>query len=282
MSAPVRTDANRAPIAPVSIAHWIFFPAIHLLAAGAFLMPSWRNFACFLVMYFLTACLGITFCYHRLLAHRAYRASRWLLKATIPLAVLNVMGGPTDFIGTHRMHHLFSDTPDDPHNAGYGFWHSHWGWLFFRRPGRDWQRLVSYAPDIQADPYLRFFDSVTVQLLLNVVMGVLLFLLGGWGFVFWGMFLRIVWVYHLTFLTNSASHLWGYRTYECKDGSRNNVWVGALSMGEGWQNNHHAYPTLAKLGHRWWELDVTYLVIRAFSAAGWVTGVKTEPGPHPS
>jgi stearoyl-CoA desaturase (delta-9 desaturase) len=228
-----------------------------------------------LALYLGTAGLGITFCFHRLLAHRSFKAHRGLMMATAPFGVLSLMGGPVSFIGTHRLHHVHSDTPGDPHNAGAGFWFSHWGWLFRRDPKLgDPTHLKRVAADIAADPYLAWLERADVQVGLHLATMAVLYLIGGAGAVYWGFFLRIVFVYHLTFLTNSAGHLYGYRNYETPDGSRNTHVVGALSMGEGWQNNHHAHPSAANLGRRWWELDPTFAFIRAMQRLGLVWDVR--------
>ena len=100
----------------------------------------------------------------------------------------------------------------------------------------------------------------------------------GWSFVFFGMFLRLVYVMHVTWLVNSASHIWGYRSYDTHDDSRNLWWVGLLAYGEGWHNNHHAYPARARHGHRWWEIDMTYMLIRALEFFGLAWNVIRGPG----
>jgi stearoyl-CoA desaturase (delta-9 desaturase) len=122
----------------------------------------------------------------------------------------------------------------------------------------------------------------------HVITGILLYAIGyfgwnsftGWSFVFWGMFVRLVYVLHVTWFVNSATHLWGYRNYETSDDSKNLWWVGILAFGEGWHNNHHAFQRMAKAGHKWWEIDVTYWAILALEKVGLAWNVVKEPPQH--
>ena len=95
----------------------------------------------------------------------------------------------------------------------------------------------------------------------------------GWSLVVWGLFVRMVFLLHSTWMVNSASHMWGYRSYETTDDSRNNWWVALVTFGEGWHNNHHAFPTMARAGHRWWEIDTTFWVIKTLEKVGLVWDV---------
>jgi fatty-acid desaturase len=131
-----------------------------------------------------------------------------------------------------------------------------------------------YGRDLSQDGFMRLLDKTF--LLWHFALGATLLFAGwiGWNFytgmsfLIWGMFLRLVWVMHITWLVNSASHIWGYRNYEIPDNSRNLWWVGLLAYGEGWHNNHHAFPSSARHGHRWWEIDVTYMEIRILKRLG--------------
>ena len=148
-------------------------------------------------------------------------------------------------------------------------------WLFPRprQPGYK-AMLGRYGADLLKDPFMRLLD--TTFILWHLVLGAALLAVGWWGWdlrtglslVVYGMFLRLVWVLHVTWLVNSASHIWGYRNYEIPDNSRNLWWVGLLAWGEGWHNNHHAFPGNARHGHRWWEIDVTYLTIYLMEKVG--------------
>lgn len=137
------------------------------------------------------------------------------------------------------------------------------------------------TPDLQEVPYYRWLNSNF--LLLQVPLAVLLFLLGrdlgvgGWALVLWGIPLRLVIVYHVTWLVNSATHRWGYVSYPSGDASRNNWWVALLTFGEGWHNNHHAYPSSARMGFRWWELDLTWWHIKALRSLGLARRIRLAP-----
>jgi len=226
-------------------------------------------------MNFMTGCVGITLCFHRLLTHRAYQVPKWLERILATFGVLAMQGSPLEWIGHHRMHHAASDTPKDPHNAGYGFWYSHWGWLFIKSDEfDDPKRLRRFARDIAADPYYRLMESNYMQVLVQVIAAGILYAIGGIEYVIWGTFVRLVVVYHSTWAVNSASHIWGYRNYEVDDTAKNNWVVALLTWGEGWHNNHHAFGDVAPSGHRWWEVDVTYMIIRAFKFLGLATKIK--------
>jgi stearoyl-CoA desaturase (delta-9 desaturase) len=160
--------------------------------------------------------------------------------------------------------------------------------MLWLAPSRNSQQVIArYAPDLQKDPVMRFLDKTFI--LWPFVLAAALFAFGyygwdaytGWSFVVWGLFVRMVWVLHVTWLVNSASHMWGYRNYETTDDSRNCWWVGLLAFGEGWHNNHHAYQRMARHGHRWYEIDVTYWAIAAMEKVGlaWrvVKDVKGRP-----
>jgi len=269
----VRVDGTHADYGVI-----VFMVAVHLLAISAIWTFSWANFTVFTIMYFATGCFGITLCYHRLLTHHSYKTPRWLERILATCGVLALQGGPIKWVAHHRLHHAHSDTPADPHNAREGFWYSHWGWLFLATSDFGKARsLQRFARDIAADPYYRFLNSVPVQLALQALLGLFFYWLGGWSMVVWGIFLRLVVVYHITWLVNSASHIWGYQTHKVDDLARNNWVVGLLAFGEGWHNNHHAFGDVAPAGYRWWEFDLTFMIIRTFSLLGLAWDIKLPP-----
>jgi stearoyl-CoA desaturase (delta-9 desaturase) len=233
--------------------------AIHLLAFIA-LLPSfwsWAGLWCFLALYYVTACLGVTLGYHRLLSHKAFRVPKWLERFLATCGALSCQHGPIDWVGLHRHHHTYSDKSVDHHCSRKGFLWSHYGWMIRDIPAMD--EAPRYAKDLIADPYYQWLNKYF--LLLQLPLGLLLFVIGGWSAVLWGIFLRLVVVYHCTWLVNSATHKWGYVSFRSGDRSRNNWWVAALTFGEGWHNNHHAFPQSARHGLRWWEIDITYMHI---------------------
>ena len=259
---------------------WDIILGIVVIHVGALFAPftfSWSAFWVFMGLQLATGMLGITLCYHRLLTHRSFQTPKWLEYFLTLCAVLALQGGPIKWVSTHRVHHAFSDRPSDPHSPNKGFWWAHMLWLFSYDDTIDNPtRYVRFVPELTRDRVHQFFEKT--QVLWMIALGLVLFAWGGWPFVVWGVFLRTVVVYHSTWLVNSASHVWGYQSYETNEGSRNNWWVAMLTYGEGWHNNHHAYPTSAAHGLRWWEVDVTYLTIRLLALFGLASGVRMPKG----
>ncbi len=162
---------------------------------------------------------------------------------------------------THRVHHGRSDQEGDPHSPTDGVWWSHVLWIFVRHGAEQRNTLYQkYIPDLVHDRLLRFFERT--YMLWLVGFAVAMYMLGGWPLLLWTVCVRIVVGYHTTWLINSASHIWGYRNYDTADDSRNLWWAGLLAYGEGWHNNHHAWPRMACYGHRWWEFDITWQSIK--------------------
>jgi stearoyl-CoA desaturase (delta-9 desaturase) len=230
------------------------------------------------VLYYVTGCLGITLGYHRLLAHRSFKAPVWVERVLATCGVLALQRSPLEWVGHHRMHHAYSDTPKDPHDATRGFWWSHIGWMCHDQPDiSDHAKLRKFARDIVADPYLNWLSSHTVQVMMQVALGIALIVLGGWDYMIWGIWVRLAVVYHTTWFVNSATHQWGYQNYKCDDLSSNLWWVGILAFGEGWHNNHHAQPDVAPAQRKWWEFDLTWQIIKGMRLVGLAHSVKMPP-----
>lgn len=252
---------------------WISFLHVGALAAPFFF--TWKGVILTLVLGWLTGGVGICLGYHRMLTHRSFstfRPIRWLIAV---LGNLAGEGSPIMWVANHRKHHRFSDLEGDPHSPNHGAWWSHMLWLVPNFGRRYYDTLYKrYAPDLLRDPFMRLLDKTFILWYLAV--GGILFAVGyfGWNFytgcsfVVYGMFVRLVYVLHCTWFVNSASHIWGYRNYETRDNSRNLWWVGLLTYGEGWHNNHHAHQRMARHGHRWWEVDVTYWTICVMERLG--------------
>ena len=260
--------------------NWVnitFFAVLHIGALLA-LIPgtfNWKAVGVGVFLYWVTGGLGITLGFHRLVTHRSFQTPKWLEYFLALCGTLACQGGPFEWIGMHRIHHLHSDQDLDPHDSNKGFWWSHLGWMVHHAPAQD--EISRYIKDISDDPVYQFYQKNMIWI--QVALGVLLLLLGGWPFVIWGIFVRVVVVYHCTWLVNSATHKFGYRTHESGDNSTNCWWVALLVFGEGWHNNHHAFQYSARHGLQWWEFDLTWLTIRLLQTLGLATNVKLAAVP---
>jgi stearoyl-CoA desaturase (delta-9 desaturase) len=252
-----------------------FFLGIHLAALAVFFVPfTWTAVALFLGFYALRV-WALTAGFHRYFAHRAYKTSRWFQFVIGVLGSSAAQKGPIWWAGHHRRHHTYSDMDGDPHSPIVkNIWHSHVGWVLGREQAfTDWDRMK----DWQKYPELKWLERFNI--VPAVAVAVICYLVGGLSGLVWGFFLGTVCVYHSTFLVNSACHLMGYRRFKTTDASRNNWWVALLTFGEGWHNNHHHYQSSARQGFTWWEVDISYIVLRGLSAVGIVWDIR-EPTPR--
>jgi stearoyl-CoA desaturase (delta-9 desaturase) len=191
---------------------------------------------------------------------------------------LTLEGGPIFWVATHRIHHQKSDQPGDPHSPHDGSFWSHMGWILFGETNHNNTRMMSkYAPDLAKHPFYIWLNNW--HWIPMVVLGMILLALGGWPLMFWGIFMRVTFGLHATWLVNSAAHMFGTRRFDTRDDSRNSWWVALLTFGEGWHNNHHAHPTSARHGLAWYEFDISWItltVMKAFGIAKQVRVVKID------
>jgi sn-1 stearoyl-lipid 9-desaturase len=254
---------------------WVFvvvLVTIHSVALLA-LLPgnfSWTGVALALGLHWITGGLGITLGWHRLVSHRSFTVPKWLEYLFVVCGTLAMQGAPIWWVGLHRHHHVYSDQAVDHHDSGKGFWWSHMGWMLREVPAE--KEIARFTKDISGDPVYQFLSKYFF--LIQVAFGGLLYLIGGPQFVLWGIFVRLVMVYHCTWLVNSATHKFGYKTYDSGDNSTNCWWVALLTYGEGWHNNHHAFQYSARHGLKWWEFDATWMTIRLLQTLGLATKVK--------
>ncbi len=233
--------------------------------------------------------LGITIGFHRLLTHRSFETYGWVRMFWMALGALSVEGSPLVWCAVHRRHHEFSDRPGDPHSphlhgdgwlsALRGLWYAHAGWLFtgyWSSP--DMER---YIPDLLAERPLvivnrLYFLWVGVSLAIPAAIGGLIE--GNWRGtalgLLWGGLVRIFVTHHITWSINSICHVFGRKDFDVGDDSRNNWICGVLGLGEGWHNNHHAFPISARHGLLWWQFDISWLIIRAMQAVGLAWNVR--------
>jgi sn-2 palmitoyl-lipid 9-desaturase len=255
----------------------LFFGAFHGLALLAPFCFSWSAIGLTLFLHWLFGGIGICLGYHRLLSHRSFQVPKGLEYAIALCGALALQGGPIFWVGNHRRHHAHTeDLEKDPYSGQRGFWWSHMGWILTPQAETfSSQHYRALAPDLARQSFYGWLDRWFLPL--QVLLAVLLYGLGGWSFVIYGIFVRSVLLWHTTWLVNSATHRWGYQTFRSKDNARNLWWVSLLTYGEGWHNNHHAHPHSAQSGCDWWEVDPTWWVIQLLQRVGLAKKVTTLP-----
>jgi fatty-acid desaturase len=251
----------------------IFLVVAHVTAIAALFFWSWPAFISAVALYWIAGSLGIGMGFHRLITHRGYRVPKLIEYFLVTCGTLAMEGGPIQWVVTHRIHHAHTDRIGDPHTPRDGGWWAHIGWVL-RGTAQDHDQttLERYAPDLIKDRYYVWLNRWFFVPL--IVLGVMLFVFGGWGVLLWGVFLRLTLALHATWLVNSATHMWGRRRFATGEDSRNSWWVALLTFGEGWHNNHHAYPTSARHGLRWYEIDFNWLGIRVLQLFGLARSIK--------
>jgi fatty-acid desaturase len=282
--------------------NWPYILAIgayHALALLAFLPGyfSWSGLIVAIVGTHLCGLFGINLCYHRLLTHRGLKCPKWLEHAMVVTAMSCLQETPARWVAIHRRHHQFADQQPDPHSPLASFVWAHIGWILVHQP--ELSRLgiyERYAKDILRDRFYVALERHNWLVWINLIQMPLFFAAGfavawlfgappadavqmGLSILLFGVFVRTVLVWHITWAVNSVTHVWGYRNYETDEDSRNNLVVGVISNGEGWHNNHHADPRSARHGHRWWEIDNTWLTIRVLARLGLATEI-VPPSAH--
>jgi stearoyl-CoA desaturase (delta-9 desaturase) len=242
-------------------------------------MFSWDGLWLSLILLFTISPVGVTFCYHRMLSHKAFKVPKWLEYGAALVGGLSAQGPIRSWVAAHRIHHRYSDMPGDLHSPrGKGFWFSHMVHLLYDDPRMHDEKIWSkYTPDLNNQKFYRFMDKGWWAVAFSIVP--VLYYFGGWTYVMWGGPIRVVLMLHLTWFVNSATHAWGYRTYPTRDLSRNNWWVGILAAGEGWHNNHHAQANCARHGQKWYEIDITWYLIWTLEQLGLAWDVK-RPKPY--
>jgi len=265
----------------------------HLVALLAVLpwFFSWTGVILGALGIFVFGSLGVNLGYHRLLTHRGMVCPKWLEHGLVVLGMCCMQDTPARWVAVHRRHHQFSDRQDDPHSPLVNFLWGHVGWMLLEN--RDLARLGiydRYAKDILRDPFYRRLEKSYLYPIIIIGSWAVFFAIGlmagllvggdpaeaaqlGVSVLLWGVFVRTVVVWHITWLVNSAAHLWGYRTYDTGDDSRNNWVVALLSNGEGWHNNHHIDPRSASHGRTKWEFDGVFACVRLLEAVGLATDV---------
>jgi fatty-acid desaturase len=270
----------------------VLYHALALLAFTPWFF-SWTGVIVAIAGHYIIALPGISLSYHRQLTHRAFTTPRWLEYTLAIFGVCCALGPPTYWAAVHRRHHALTDGERDPHSPQEGFFWSHIAWLAWRSDSM--QRGVvtrRYVKDLLRDPFYVWLERYWA-----VIVGIswMMFFAGGFwagklqgmttadavhfgiAMVLWGCVVRALITWHSIWAVNSAGHLWGYRNYDTRESSRNNPLVAMLVMGEGWHNNHHAAPSAAIQGHRWWEWDPSWRIIQVLAALGLAKDIVMPP-----
>jgi stearoyl-CoA desaturase (delta-9 desaturase) len=250
------------------------FWAVHVVAVVGAIYIGWSwTAAAWLIGSYLVRMFAITGGYHRYFSHRTYKTSRVFQFVLALFAMSSAQQGVLWWASHHRNHHKHSDEPEDTHSPRQrGFWWSHMTWILAPR-----NRVTHYdrIKDFAKYPELRWLDRH--DLFIAVAWGFVIYFIGGSTALFYGHFLSLVLAWHLTFCINSLAHVWGRRRYETSDDSKNNVVLAVLTLGEGWHNNHHHYQRSARQGFYWWEIDVTFYVLKVLEKLRIVWDVEGVP-----
>src|ERR1700752_50774 len=251
----------------------IFMIIFHLGTLCALYFFSWKWLAISILLNWIGGSLGIGIGFHRLMTHRGFQTPKIVEYFLAVCGTFALQGGPINSVVTHRIHHAFTEGPNDPHSPRDGKWGAHMEWILRGTAQQHSEKVMRrYAPDLMKDPVHVWINRLYFVPL--TVSGIVLFLIGGLPAVLWGAFLRVTLGLHATWLVNSATHIWGNRRFATSDDSTNNWWVGLLTFGEGWHNNHHAYPTAARHGLKWYEIDINWWGITALKMMGLAKSIK--------
>jgi stearoyl-CoA desaturase (delta-9 desaturase) len=227
----------------------LFMILFHVGAMVALFLFTWKALILATALWWISGGLRIGMAYHRLLTHRGYKTPKWVEYSLTLCGALALEGGPIAWVTTHRVHHQNTDRDGDPHSPRDGGLWAHMGWIMTGEAMHNSSgELLPFVPDLRKDKFhvwISRWHWVPIAVLAAV-----LFVTGGWSFVFWGIFLRTVVNLHGSWLVNSATHMWGSQRFSTGDTSTNSFWVAVLTFGEGWHNNHHAVPQSARHGLR--------------------------------
>jgi stearoyl-CoA desaturase (delta-9 desaturase) len=253
----------------------VWLGVIHACLVAAPFFFEWSALGVTIFLHWLTGGIGVCLGYHRFLTHQSFKCPRWVQLSLACLGGLSGEGSALHWVANHRKHHAHSDHIGDPHSPHDSAWWAHLLWVMANRSPEENEKLQNrWVPDLKDDPGLNALHRhfLTTHVVLGALLAGIGYAIGGASlaasWVVWGMFVRLALVLHSTWFVNSASHMWGYRNYETTDDSRNNWWVAIIAYGEGWHNNHHAFPRMARHGHKWWEIDMTFMAVRALEACG--------------
>jgi len=277
---PLREVATPAPALPAAeglwqrqgdLSQWIYWGMHAACALALWTGVSAVDLALCVGLFWLRM-FGITAGYHRYFAHKSYKTGRAFQLVLAWIGCMAVQKGPLWWAGGHRRHHRYSDTELDMHSPRKGFWWSHQGWIF---SGEFDATETDRIRDFARVPELAWLNRWHVVPPLVAAVGC--YAVGGFSGLLWGMGISTVLLWHATYTVNSLAHVYGSQRYDTGDDSRNNLWIALLTLGEGWHNNHHHYMASVRQGFFWWEIDVTYYVLRGLEKLGLVWDLRLPP-----
>lgn len=284
-SRPIQVQTSSSESKKIQWVRIIPFIILHVACLGIFYVGvSWFAVT-FMLLFYLIRMFSITAFFHRYLSHKTFQTSRIVQFVFVLIGTMSAQRGPLWWAAHHRYHHRFTDTEHDPHSSTYGFWYSHLGWFL---NDYNFATRKEVVKDWLKYPELVWLDRFS--LIIVLLTAVSIYALGEWlavvypslatsglQLLVWGFVVSTVLLIHATLCINSLAHLYGSRDFETEDQSRNNLFLSIITLGEGWHNNHHYYAGSARQGFYWWQIDITYYLLKMMSWIGLVWGLKPIP-----
>lgn len=282
LSTPKTQTAENSKIQWLRILPFIL---LHLACLAVFWVGvSWFAIG-FMLAFYLIRMFSITAFFHRYLSHKTFQTSRPVQFLFVLIGTMSAQRGPLWWAAHHRYHHRYTDTLKDPHSSTHGFWYSHVGWFLNEYNFATRKEVIK---DWMKYPELIWLDRFSLIVVLLTAGGI--YVLGEWlaitwpqlgtsglQLLIWGFVMSTVLLIHATLCINSLAHHYGSRDFDTEDHSRNNLFLSIITLGEGWHNNHHYYAGSTRQGFYWWQIDVTYYLLKLMSLFGLVWGLKPIP-----
>ncbi|ENX34620.1 hypothetical protein F889_01908 [Acinetobacter colistiniresistens] len=281
-------QVDRSKIVKDTQVQWlriIPFILLHIACLAVFWVGvSWFAII-FMIIFYLVRMFAITAFFHRYLSHKTFQTSRPVQFIFLLIGTMSAQRGPLWWAAHHRYHHHFTDTEQDPHSSLHGFWYSHVGWFLNEQNFSTRKEVIK---DWLKFPEIIWLDRFNLPIVLMTAFAIYVF--GEWlavahpnlgtsglQLLVWGFVISTVLLIHATLCINSLAHLYGSRDFDTTDNSRNNLLLSIITLGEGWHNNHHYYAGSTRQGFFWWQIDITYYVLKAMSWLGLIWGIKPVP-----
>ncbi len=261
------------------------FIMLHLACLSVFWVGASWFAIMFMLLFYVLRMFSITAFYHRYLSHKTFETSRLVQFIFVLIGTMSAQRGPLWWAAHHRFHHRYTDTQQDPHSSTHGFWYSHIVWFL---NAKNFPLRKEVIKDWLKYPELVWLDRFSLPVV--IITAVVIYALGQWlavaypslgtnglQLLVWGFVVSTVLLTHATLCINSLAHLYGKQDFNTNDNSRNNVWLSLITLGEGWHNNHHYYAGSVRQGFYWWQIDVSYYLLKVMSWMGLVWNLKPVP-----